>query len=113
MVLNQMIRFLPRKQIHHQRPQPTSFAHAVVPEHRHRVVRCRDAVAVVRRLGHEIDDGVLAPFDLEFVRQDPEPDEAEIGRVFGGDFFVRQGAGVDPLDEVFEVDGARGGEMER
>lgn len=32
--------------------------------------------------------------------------------MWSGDFFVRQSAGVDPLDKVFEVDGAGGGEVE-
>ncbi len=114
MRLNQLIRLLPREQIHHQLPQPAPLPHAVLAEHRPRIIRRGHAISAVRDASHHIHDTVLTPRDdLQLVRQQPQTDEAEVSRVIAVELLVVERARVDPLHQVLEVAGARGREVHR
>lgn len=105
-----MICLLPRKQIHHQPPQPRPLPNPILPKHSPGIIRRRHTIALIRDLRHHIHNRVLAPFDLQLVRQQPQPNKAEIRRMCAVELFVVERVSIDPLDEVFEVD--RAGERE-
>lgn len=111
MRLNQLIRLLPREQIHHQPPQPGPFPDPFLPKHRARIIRRGHRIRPIRHPRHRVHDPVLTPFDGQLVREQPELDEPEVRRVVDVEFLVVQRARVHPLHEVLEVRGARGGQV--
>lgn len=111
MRLNQLIRLLPREQIHHQPPQPGPFPDPFLPKHRARIIRRGHRVRPIRHPRHGVHDPVLATLDGQLVREQPELDEPEVRRVVDVEFLVVQRARVHPLHEVLEVRRARGGEV--
>lgn len=113
MRLDQLIRLLPREQVHHQLPQAAPLPDPFLAEDGPRVVGRGHAVGAVRHPGHHVDDAVLAALDLQLVRQQPQPDQPEVGRVVAVELLVVERAGVDPLHEVLEVARARGRQVHR
>lgn len=99
-VVQQVIRPLPCKQVHHQLPHLVILHAAKRLKHNPRVRRRRHAIRVLGQLGHLLHNRVLAALNAEFVDEAVQVQQPEVGRfdwLDGVDGFVVEAARVQPV----------------
>lgn len=115
MIIQQIIRPLPRKQVHHQLPHLIAILRPKDLENNPGIRRRRYAVRFLRQFCHLVHYRILATLNVEFVDHAIEVQEPEVGWFCRFDCihgFVVEGTGVEPVEEVVKDVGAVFGELD-